>query len=177
MLPLPITLNDPQLMKEYFAFELIDENRHREFLESCFTKESDVKKALRSWAFYGVTSPSSYKFTRVIKRVSNGEYLCYADGMLMNITDTTYRLINGGRIMPENLRNRGELTKAIADEGIDYFFQRFPLTVDEIQVQLPGGFDMSKRATKAPESTITYGTEASSYSQVVWTRQAYLDSL
>lgn len=164
-------------MKEHFAFELIDENRHREFLESCFTKESDVKKALRSWAFYGVTSPFSYKFTRVIKRVSNGEYLCYADGMLMNITDTTYRLINGGRIMPENLRNRGELTKAIADEGIDYFFQRFPLTVDEIQIQLPGGFDMSKRATKAPESTTTYGTEASSYSQVVWTRQAYLDSL
>ena len=177
MLALPVTLDDPQLMKEHFAFELIDESRHRSFLESCFSEESDVQKALNSWAFQGTESPHCYKITRVIKKVSTGEYVCYSDGMLMNITDNTYRLINGGRIMPSSLRDRGTLTKAIADEGIDYFFQRFPLTVDEIQVQLPGGYDMSKRATKTPESINAYGSSPGAYSQVVWTRQAYLDSL
>ena len=174
---LPLTLEEPQVMKEHFAFELINPNKHRQFLESCFTDESDIQKAIASWSFSGVIAPQHYKMTRVIKRLSDNEYVCYSDGLLSPITDTTWKLTNGGRIMPSHLRNRGDLTKAIADEGIDYFFQRFPYYVEKIEVQLPPNFDMSKRATKSPDITQTYGSGSNDYSRITWNRDEYLASL
>lgn len=176
MQSLPVDLIDNcQLMKEHFAFELIDENKHRTWLETMMTEEQ-VVRALRSWTFGGIGTegPQFYKLTRVIKRLEDNAYICYSDGMLIKLTDTTYKLMNGGRMMHPDSRDRGILTKAIADEGIDYFFQRFPWTVDEIEVQLPSNFNMSKRSTSTPEIS-SYGEN--SYSRITWTRQAYLDSL
>jgi len=169
-------IDNTQLMKEHFAFELIDESKHRAFLETMMTEEQ-VVRALGSWSFEGVEGVHFHKATRVIKRLSDNAYVCYTDGMLMNITDDTYRVINGGRMMPPNLRDRGGLTKAIADEGLDYWFRRFPWHVEEVQVQLPPGFDMSKRSTIAPISTDSYGSDDNAYSRIVWERQNYLDSL
>ena len=179
MQPFPSGIVDStQLLKEHFAFELIDESKHRAWLETMMT-EQEVVRALASWSFGGIgmEGPHFYKFTRVIKRLSDNAYVCYTDGMLMNITDDTYRVINGGRMMPPNLRDRGGLTKAIADEGLDYWFRRFPWHIEEVQVQLPPGFDMSKRSTVAPISTSSYGSDDSAYSRIVWERQNYLDSL
>lgn len=169
-------IDSSQLMKEHFAFELIDESKHRTWLETMMTEEQ-VQRALKSWTFggIGIEGPQFHKMTRVIKRLSDNAYVCYADGMLINLTDTTYKLMNGGRMMHPDLRDRGALTKAIADEGIDYFFQRFPWTVNEIEVQLPPNFDMSKRSTATPIDISSYGEN--SYSRIIWTRQAYLDSL
>lgn len=176
MKPLPLILNDPEILQEHFAFELIDENRHRAFLESCFTEESDVQKALASWTFAGSDSMHSYSMTRVVKRVSDGEYVCYIDSKLTPITPSVWKVTNGGRIMPPHLRNRGELTKAIADEGLYYWFKKFPYTVDIVEVQLPPNFDMSKRSTINPDSITSYGGEGA-YSKVTWTREMYLNSL
>jgi hypothetical protein len=178
MQPFPSGIVDStQLLKEHFAFELIDESKHRAWLETMMT-EQEVVRALASWSFGGIgmEGPHFYKFTRVIKRLSDNAYVCYNDSMIMNITDDTYRVVNGGRMMHPDSRDRGALTKAIADEGLDYWFCRFPWTIEEVAVQLPPGFDMSKRSTIAPTSSSSYEGE-NGYSRKVWTKQNYLDSL
>ena len=177
MQSLPSGLVDStQLLKEHFAFELIDESKHRAWLETMMTEEQ-VVRALGSWTFSGVEGIHFHKATRVIKRLSDNAYVCYNDSMIMNITDDTYRVINGGRMMPSTLRDRGGLTKAIADEGLDYWFCRFPWRIEQVEVQLPPSFDMSKRSTVAPISTLSYGSNDNAYSRIVWERQNYLDSL
>ena len=177
MQKLPTNLVDStQLLKEHFAFELIDETKHRAWLETMMT-EDQVIRALKSWSYGDIDaeSPHFHSLTRIIKRLSDNAYVCYNDGMLMNITDDTFKVMNGGRMMHPDVRDRGALTKAIADEGLDYWFLRFPWRVEEVEVQLPPGFDMSKRSTVAPVSISS--PREGGYSRVVWTRQAYLDSI
>ncbi|REK60290.1 MAG: hypothetical protein DWQ49_06385 [Bacteroidetes bacterium] len=169
MLSLPFTLDDPQLMKKDFAFELIDESRHRTFLESCLDTEDRIQSALAGWVFEDI--PHAYNLTRVIKRLSDDAYVCYVAAALLP-KNGTYTLLQGGRIAPPALRDRGVLTKAIADEGIDYFFCRFPWIIDEIEIWLPPGYDMSKRAKKVPTSN--QESKPGGYSKVVWTRERYL---
>jgi len=170
MLSLPFTLDDPQLMKQDFAFELIDESRHRTFLESCLDTEDRVQSALGGWSFEGI--PNVYNLTRVIKRLSDNAYVCYVAAQLIP-KNGTYKLVQGGRIAPTNLRDRGALTKAIADEGLDYFFRRFPWIIDEIEIALPPGYDMSKRAASSP--TVNKEWKSGGYSKIVWTRDDYLN--
>jgi hypothetical protein len=174
MQPLPLTLNESELLQEHFAFELINPNKHRQFLESCFTEESDVQKAFNGWTFSN--SSTGYNMTRVVKRVATGEYVCYIESKIVELSTSNWKVINGGRTMPPHLRDRGELTKAVADEGLYYWFKKFPYTVVEVEVQLPPNFDMSKRSTISPDNTSNYGGDGN-YSRIVWTREAYLSSL
>lgn len=171
---LPLILNESELLQEHFAFELINPNKHRQFLESCFSNESDVERALNSWTFG--ESSSGYNMTRVVKRIATDEYVCYIESKIVKVSGSEWKVVNGGRTMPPHLRDRGELTKAVADEGLYYWFKKFPYTVVEVEVQLPPNFDMSKRSTISPGSETNYGGPGS-YRRIVWTREEYLSSL
>ena len=171
MLNLPCTFDDPQVLGDEFAFELIDETRHRYWLESIMGR-ARTDKALEGWNFADWNGPDKFRFTRVIKRLSDNQYVCYMESALVKLTETSWRVMNAGRFMPKDLRDRGELTKAIADEHFDYIFNRFPIYVEEFSLELPIGMDINKR-TPIPPSAVMEGDK---YTSMIFTREDYLNS-
>ena len=178
MLTLPCTFDDPQVMGDQFAFELIDENRHRSWLESIVGTES-ATKAINGWNFSSHSGPDMFRFTRVIKRRSDDAYICYVESALSKITETSWRIINAGRFMPESLRDRGDLTRSIATEYLDYIFNRFPLHIEEFSLMLPPGIDISKRVPISPSETLYFNVENPelAYSEHRFSREHYFNNI
>ena len=175
MQPLPAGLVDEtQLMQKHYAFELIDEAKHRPFLESMMSEE-DVLRALAGWNNQNIEHPDFYSASRIIKRLSDGAYVCYMDTMIIKSTETSFKVINGARMMHPSVRDRGVSTKAMVDEGLYYWFMLFPWKIDVVEANFSPGVTVATRTSVVADSTESYTSNPDSHRLVSFSRQSYMD--
>lgn len=173
-----ITFDSPQLMKEKYQFELLDEAKHYDFLLHCLGTEERARKALGGWNLNGASFPEGlYKnISCVISRVSDGALLVFVERLLIEVDSINkkYAIQQGGRVMPPEVRDRGELTKDIANEGIYYFFVNCPLDVIEMTILMPPNISIEKRVPYGVGSILDYSKNGTGYKRFVINKDKWL---
>lgn len=173
-----ITFDSPQLMKEKYQFELLNET-HYDSLLSWLGTEERARKALKGWNLDGAQFPETLtkNISCMISRVSDGKHLCFVERLLIEVdsTEKKYILQQGGRCMAPEMRDRGELTKDIALEGCYYFFVSCPLNIIEIAVLIPPSTSIEKRVPQGVGSVLDYSSDRTGYKKFVIDKERWLE--